>query len=117
MGNAAGGPGANRPAAGAGERIPRHSRRVRWFHTAVYLVTLPLMFTGWWLLLGAEGSPSFLSTITGTSGTGHNQVGFSEIVVDDLDLAERMTVPDDVVLAAERSPAVATALHDAPRLS
>jgi len=47
------------------ERIPRHSRKVRLFHTATYLITLPLIATGWWLLLGAEGHPSPLSRLTG----------------------------------------------------
>jgi cytochrome b subunit of formate dehydrogenase len=56
-----------RRAAQAADRIPRHPRRVRWFHTAVYLVTLPLIFTGWWLLLGAEGRPSPLARLTGLS--------------------------------------------------
>jgi formate dehydrogenase subunit gamma len=47
------------------ERLLRHSRKVRLFHTAAYLLTLPLIVTGWWLLLGGEGNPSPLSRITG----------------------------------------------------
>jgi len=49
--------------------LPRHSRKVRLFHTAVYLLTLPLIVTGWWLRLGGEGHPSPLSRITGVADT------------------------------------------------
>ena len=49
------------------ERIERHPRRVRWFHAAVYLVVLPLLFTGWRLLGGDEGRPSALARIAGMS--------------------------------------------------
>ncbi len=37
------------------ERYPRSARR---YHTAVYVVTLLLLATGWWLLAGREGEPS-----------------------------------------------------------
>lgn len=43
------------------EPLTRHPRRVRWLHAAVYLITIPLLWTGWWLLSGEEGSPSFLA--------------------------------------------------------
>ena len=43
------------------EPLARHPRRVRWFHAAIYLTTIPLLWTGWWLLSGEEGSPSFLA--------------------------------------------------------
>jgi formate dehydrogenase subunit gamma len=42
---------------------------VRLFHTAAYLVTLPLLLTGWWLLLGGEGHPSLLSRASGVADT------------------------------------------------
>jgi formate dehydrogenase subunit gamma len=41
--------------------LQRYSRRVRLFHTGIYLVTLALLLTGWWLLLGGEGRPSPLA--------------------------------------------------------
>jgi cytochrome b subunit of formate dehydrogenase len=50
-------------------RVERHSRKVRWFHTATYVITLPLLLTGWWLLLGGEGQPSPLSRISGIADT------------------------------------------------
>ena len=53
----------------ATEPVERHSRRTRWFHAAVYLVTLPLIFTGWWLLVGREGAPSLLESALGTPDT------------------------------------------------
>src|SRR5438876_2746490 len=43
--------------------IERYGRRTRRFHAAVYLVTLPLLFTGWWLLAGHEGEPSLLARV------------------------------------------------------
>jgi formate dehydrogenase subunit gamma len=42
---------------------------VRLFHAAVYLTTLPLLLTGWWLLLGGEGNPSPLARAFGTGDT------------------------------------------------
>jgi cytochrome b subunit of formate dehydrogenase len=55
--------------ADGGTRLQRHSRRVRLFHTAVYLITLPLLLTGWWLLVGGEGNPTPLARAFGTSDT------------------------------------------------
>ncbi len=45
------------------EPLTRHSRRTRWYHATVYLITLPLGFTGWWILTGEEGRPSPLARI------------------------------------------------------
>jgi cytochrome b subunit of formate dehydrogenase len=44
------------------ERYPRSARR---YHTAVYVVTLLLLATGWWLLAGREGQPSPIAQVTG----------------------------------------------------
>jgi formate dehydrogenase subunit gamma len=44
----------------------RHGRRVRWFHLATYVVTLPLVVTGWWITLGGEGRPSPIARSFGT---------------------------------------------------
>jgi formate dehydrogenase subunit gamma len=49
----------------ATERLRRSSRRGRLLHTATYLLVLPLLWTGWWLLLGREGSPSALARVLG----------------------------------------------------
>jgi cytochrome b subunit of formate dehydrogenase len=53
----------------ATERIERHPRRVRRFHGAVWVVTLGLLVTGWWILLGGEGRPSPLARATGVADT------------------------------------------------
>jgi cytochrome b subunit of formate dehydrogenase len=42
-------------------RLQRNSRRARLLHTTVYLLTLALLFTGWWLFAGGEGRPSPLA--------------------------------------------------------
>jgi formate dehydrogenase subunit gamma len=44
------------------ERYPRSARR---YHTAIYVITLLLLATGWWLLAGHEGEPSPLAALTG----------------------------------------------------
>jgi cytochrome b subunit of formate dehydrogenase len=44
------------------ERYPRSARR---YHTAIYVVTLLLLATGWWLLAGREGQPSPIAQVTG----------------------------------------------------
>ncbi|MEV1179254.1 zf-HC2 domain-containing protein [Nonomuraea sp. NPDC049784] len=41
----------------------RYNRRTRWFHAGVYLATLVLLGTGWWLLSGREGDPSPLARL------------------------------------------------------
>ena len=53
----------------APERIERHPRRVRRFHGAVWGVTVGLLLTGWWILLGGEGRPSPLARATGVGDT------------------------------------------------
>jgi cytochrome b subunit of formate dehydrogenase len=50
-------------------RIERYNARTRWFHAAVYLTVLPLLGTGWWLLVGREGRPSPLARATGLPDT------------------------------------------------
>jgi formate dehydrogenase subunit gamma len=47
--------------------VSRNNAKTRWFHAGVYLTVLLLMFTGWWLTLGAEGDPSVLSQLSGVS--------------------------------------------------
>lgn len=51
------------------EVIERYNRRTRWFHAGVYVVTLLLLGTGWWLLAGREGDPSPLARLTGLPDT------------------------------------------------
>jgi cytochrome b subunit of formate dehydrogenase len=43
--------------------LERYSKRARWFHAAVYLPTLALLLTGWWILAGGEGHPSPLARV------------------------------------------------------
>jgi cytochrome b subunit of formate dehydrogenase len=50
-------------------RLQRYARSVRLFHARIYLVTLALLLTGWWLLLGGEGHPSPLARIFGFADT------------------------------------------------
>lgn len=69
-------------ARGTANRIERHGRRARLFHTAVYLATLPLLLTGWWLLLGKEGSASPLARVFGVPDTRlHVWFGFALAIV------------------------------------
>lgn len=49
------------------ERLVRHPRRVRWLHTATYLLTIPLIWTGGWLLFGEEAHPSVLARAFGVA--------------------------------------------------
>jgi formate dehydrogenase subunit gamma len=53
----------------ATKQLQRHSRRARLFHTGIYLATLALLFTGWWILLGGEGHPTPLARATGVADT------------------------------------------------
>jgi formate dehydrogenase subunit gamma len=45
--------------------VERYRRAVRRLHTAVYVVTLLLLATGWWLLAGREGQPTPIARLTG----------------------------------------------------
>jgi formate dehydrogenase subunit gamma len=45
--------------------LERYRRPVRRLHTAVYVVTLLLLATGWWLLAGREGQPTPIARLTG----------------------------------------------------
>jgi cytochrome b subunit of formate dehydrogenase len=45
--------------------LERYRRPVRRLHTAVYVVTLLLLGTGWWLLAGREGQPTPIARLTG----------------------------------------------------
>ncbi|HEX4818067.1 MAG TPA: cytochrome b/b6 domain-containing protein [Nonomuraea sp.] len=47
----------------------RYNRRTRWFHAGIYLTTLGLLGTGWWLLAGREGDPSPLARLAGLPDT------------------------------------------------
>jgi formate dehydrogenase subunit gamma len=58
--------GGDPPGAQAGV-VERNKRPARWFHAGVYVTVLVLLGTGWWLLLGYEGSPSVLARATGAS--------------------------------------------------
>lgn len=59
------------------QTVRRNNARTRWFHAGVYVTVLVLLFTGWWLTLGAEGDPSFLSQLIGQSDTDiHTLIGW-----------------------------------------
>jgi cytochrome b subunit of formate dehydrogenase len=61
------------------ERYPRSARR---YHTAVYVVTLALLATGWWLLAGREGDPSPIARLTGIPDARiHTWLGWALVVV------------------------------------
>jgi formate dehydrogenase subunit gamma len=45
--------------------VERYRRPVRRLHTAVYVLTLLLLATGWWLLTGREGQPTPIARLTG----------------------------------------------------
>jgi cytochrome b subunit of formate dehydrogenase len=62
--------------------VERYRRRARWFHAAVYFAVLPLLATGWWLLLGQEGNPSVLAWTTGIPDTSlHKMIGWGFVGV------------------------------------
>lgn len=62
----------------AGPTVIRNGRWARWLHAGAYLTVLPLLGTGWWLLLGQEGTPSPLALITGRSDTTlHTALGWA----------------------------------------
>jgi formate dehydrogenase subunit gamma len=61
------------------ERYPRSARR---YHTAIYVLTLLLLATGWWLLAGREGEPSPLARLTGLpDATIHTWLGWGLVAV------------------------------------
>lgn len=45
--------------------VERYRRSARRYHTAIYVATLLLLATGWWLLAGREGVPSPIASISG----------------------------------------------------
>jgi formate dehydrogenase subunit gamma len=49
------------------EPVVRNNRRTRLLHTAFFLVTTVLLFTGWWLLRGREGDQSVLARLVDES--------------------------------------------------
>jgi formate dehydrogenase subunit gamma len=62
--------------------IERYRRSTRRYHTAVYLTTLLLLTTGWWLLTGREGTPSPLAVITGVPDVElHVWLGWALVIV------------------------------------
>ncbi len=62
--------------------LERYSRAARRYHTAVYVVTLLLLATGWWLLAGREGKPSPIARLTGVPDTQlHVWLGWALVVV------------------------------------
>lgn len=66
------------------ERYPRSARR---YHTAIYVVTLALLATGWWLLAGREGQPSPIATLTGVpDATIHTWLGWVLLAIGVLPL-------------------------------
>jgi cytochrome b subunit of formate dehydrogenase len=71
--------------------IERYRRRFRRFHTAVYVVTLLLLGSGWWLLAGGEGRPTPLARLTGIPDTEiHVWLGWALLVIGVLPLAFAM---------------------------
>ena len=68
--------------------VRRYGRAARWFHVCVYLATLVLLFTGWWLIAGNEGRPSPLSQLTGLPDTRlHTYVGWALAAVAGVGIA------------------------------
>jgi cytochrome b subunit of formate dehydrogenase len=64
------------------QTVERNNVRTRWLHAAVYVCVLVLLFTGWWLTLGHEGSPSILARLVDRPDTEiHTQVGWALVVI------------------------------------
>ena len=62
--------------------IERYGRRARRFHTAVYVLILLLLFTGWWLLVGREGEPSVLARAIGQPDAAiHQWIGWGLVAL------------------------------------
>jgi cytochrome b subunit of formate dehydrogenase len=58
--------------------VVRNNRRARLLHTACFLVTFVLLFTGWWLLSGHEGRPSVLARLVDEPDVElHRQAGWA----------------------------------------
>ncbi len=58
--------------------VVRNNRRARLLHTAFHVVTLVLLFTGWWLLSGHEGRPSVLARLVDEPDVElHRQAGWA----------------------------------------
>ena len=58
--------------------LKRNSRPTRWFHALVYLSTIGLLATGWWLALGREGEPSPLARVLNSPDIDiHKYVGWA----------------------------------------
>lgn len=61
------------------ERYPRSARR---YHTAIYVVTLVVLATGWWLLVGREGDPSPIARLSGIPDAQiHTWLGWALLVI------------------------------------
>jgi cytochrome b subunit of formate dehydrogenase len=57
--------------------VERYRRPGRWFHAVIYASVLILLFTGWWLLAGQEGSTSPLALLAGMSDISlHKLIGW-----------------------------------------
>jgi cytochrome b subunit of formate dehydrogenase len=71
--------------------IERYSRSARRFHSAVYVLTLLLLASGWWLLAGREGQPTPIARITGIpDAVLHVWLGWALLVIAMLPLAFAM---------------------------
>jgi cytochrome b subunit of formate dehydrogenase len=63
-------------------RIERYGRPARWYHAMVYVASFVLLFTGWWLLAGGEGSPSWMARLVSTTdATLHLWLGWAFAIV------------------------------------
>ena len=64
------------------EIVERYTRPTRWFHAGVYVTTLVLLATGWWLLSGREGRPSPLARLLGLPDTTvHKDAGWALVAL------------------------------------
>jgi formate dehydrogenase subunit gamma len=65
-----------------GGTVERNRRASRWLHASVYSLSLLLLATGLWLLLGQEGNPSLLARASGQSDAVlHRWLGYALAVV------------------------------------
>jgi formate dehydrogenase subunit gamma len=66
----------------ASRHVVRYNRRSRLLHTATFLVTGVLLFTGWWIWSGHEGRPSLLARIAGEPDVElHRRAGWALVVL------------------------------------